>query len=198
MDTAAFLAFLPILTLVVIFPGPNTVLIASCAARSRNEGMKAVLGVVVSLYVHALFSSMGLSAILAVSSTAYSAVKILGALWLICLGLAEIYGAFRTDASKAKSVSENSFRSGVLSTILNPKVAVFYLAVVPQYAGSSPVSGSFALCAAHSLISLVWYTFLVFGVHAAGLMFRRSGLRKTLKAAGGLLLAGFGLKAAFE
>src|SRR6185503_13607188 len=127
--------------LLTISPGPDTMLVLRNTLRGgRVDGWRTTLGISVGLIVHATLSSAGLSVILLRSATLFGFVKLLGAGYLVWLGLQSIMAAMRREmpaarppARPAAASSGRPFRQGVLTNVLNPKVAIFYLAFLPQF-----------------------------------------------------------------
>jgi threonine/homoserine/homoserine lactone efflux protein len=138
-------AFLLASFLLWITPGPDTMYIL---ARGISQGIRAgvlsVLGISGGILIHTTFAALGLSALLAASATAFQVVKIAGAAYLVYLGIQALRasGALATPEIAAAS-SGRIFRQGVLTNVLNPKVAIFFLAFLPQFvdpaAGLGPV-----------------------------------------------------------
>jgi threonine/homoserine/homoserine lactone efflux protein len=127
-------------------PGPDMAFIlAQTAKRGKQSGFAAMFGIWTGAFVHVLFAALGLSAILATSAVAFSAVKWIGAAYLIWLGIQ----ALRSKGAQM-SVNEQAspkglmkiYKQGVLVAVLNPKVAIFFLAFLPQFVenGAGPVS----------------------------------------------------------
>jgi threonine/homoserine/homoserine lactone efflux protein len=131
-----------------VSPGPDIAYIVSnTVAHGKRHGFAASFGVCTGAIVHVLAAAFGLSAILAASALAFSAVKWVGAAYLIYLGIHALMTAgsgFAIDGSVRKSRSTWSiFRQGFMIDVLNPKVAVFFMAFLPQFA--DPALGSIPL-----------------------------------------------------
>jgi len=119
-------------------PGQDTLyILGSSIANGRRIGIASALGIVTGCVVHTLAAALGLSAILASSAMAFTVVKLAGAAYLIYLGLRAITGARAHVLSPTKGVAPGSviaaFRQGVITNVLNPKVALFFLALLPQF-----------------------------------------------------------------
>ena len=132
-----------------IAPGPDTLYIVG---RSSTQGWRAgaiaALGIGAGTLVHICAAALGLSAILAASATAFTAVKIIGAAYLLYVGISLIRSAGASESSpRAIAVRQASMRAifvqGFLTNVLNPKVALFFLAFLPQFVASD--AGSKAL-----------------------------------------------------
>ncbi len=143
---AHWIAFFTAAILLNLSPGPDMAFILGQTARGgRSAGFSAMLGIWTGAFMHVLMAAVGLSAILVTSAVAFSVVKWLGAAYLIWLGI----NAFRSNgvgaAVEAGSVpafaSSRIYRQGILVAVLNPKVAIFFLAFLPQFVvtGAGPV-----------------------------------------------------------
>ena len=121
-----------------ISPGPDLLYILSkTIAGGRKVGVASSLGVCTGALVHVCAAALGLSAILATSAIAFSVVKYIGAAYLIYLGIRAFMTQGTTfdtvEATKQKTTPWQAFKQGTLVDILNPKVAVFFLAFLPQF-----------------------------------------------------------------
>lgn len=136
--------FLSAAILLNLAPGPDIAFILGQTARGgRRAGFAAMFGIWTGAFGHVLLAAAGLSAILATSAVAFSVVKWAGAAYLIWLGIAALRaggGSFVSD-SQTGGVTRPVFRQGVVVALLNPKVAIFFLAFLPQFvvAGAGPV-----------------------------------------------------------
>jgi len=127
-------------------PGPDIAFIlGQTVKRGVQSGFSAMFGIWTGAFIHVIFAAMGLSAILATSAVAFSAVKWVGATYLIWLGIQALLSK-GTNKSVNCRVSPKGlmkiFKQGVLVAVLNPKVAIFFLAFLPQFVevGAGPVS----------------------------------------------------------
>lgn len=117
-------------------PGQDTFyILGSSIARGRRVGVASALGICAGCIVHTLAAAAGLSAILATSATAFAIVKLVGAAYLIYLGLRFIRSREPLGLSEpaAAAGAWKAFRQGVATNVLNPKVALFFLAFLPQF-----------------------------------------------------------------
>lgn len=137
--------FLSAALLLNLAPGPDLAFILGHTARSgRQHGLAAMLGVWVGVLCHITFAVVGLSALIAASAQAFAIVKWVGVAYLFWLGFQALRsrGGFLADAGLHAMVSRRRvFSQGVLVNVLNPKVAIFFLAFLPQFlvAGAGPV-----------------------------------------------------------
>jgi threonine/homoserine/homoserine lactone efflux protein len=199
-------AFTIAATLVTLAPGPDMALVAR---RAISEGWRQAnvtsAGIVTGLLVHATASAIGISAILVRSATAFTVLKVVGACYLVVLGILSFRSARRTAREPADhGVGERrprsgrtSFVQGFLNNVLNPKPALFYLAFVPQFIqpGDPVFALTGILVGIHIAISIVWL------VTWGWLVSRASGLartrwRATLERVTGAVLIALGLRLA--
>jgi threonine/homoserine/homoserine lactone efflux protein len=126
----AWTSFLLALVVITIVPGPDFVLIMGNAVRSTRRGIEAALGVITGLLVHATLATIGLSALVVAVPTALFAVKAIGALYLAYLG----FMTFRTANKPIEEQprKDNVFLRGMLCDLLNPKVMLTFLSLIPQ------------------------------------------------------------------
>jgi len=133
-----FGAFLVTGILLNITPGADTMyILGRSISQGKKAGLLSVLGICTGSLVHTILAALGLSLILAQSATAFNVIKYLGALYLIYLGLKALMskskGSFSIDNATAFVSYRKIFLSGVLTNVLNPKVALFFLALLPQF-----------------------------------------------------------------
>ena len=152
-DMSTLLSFLAAAVVLVILPGPGTAwIVAQAFAGGVRRGLLAGLGLEVATLLHALAAGLGLSALLATSALAYEVVKYLGAAYLVWLGIKAWRSgeeAASTDAPAPDASGRRVFLRSVLTGVLNPKVALFFLAFLPQFV--------------HPERGWVWLQFMVLG-----------------------------------
>ncbi len=181
-------------------PGQDTMfIIGQSLTGGRRSGVAAALGISAGSVVHTLAAALGLSAILATSALAFSIVKFAGAAYLIYLGarllLARGAGTGTAPAQAPASAEPSSaFRQGILTNLLNPKVALFFLAFLPQFI--EPASGTKALAflalgATFIATGTAWGMVLAIGAASLqSLLVRKPALRTTIdRVVGGIFLA---------
>ena len=192
MDLAGFVA---VATLVVVTPGPDMTLVArNTFAGGRLSGFATSAGTCSGLFVHATAAAVGLSAVLFASSQAFTVVKIAGAAYLIFLGLRTIISAGRDavvhEAAKATDPWA-AYRQGVLTNVLNPKVAIFFLSLLPQFVdpGQGSTSRLLMLSGLFIVMGLVWLTVYTLALHAVSGFVERPPVRRVIETVtGGVLL----------
>jgi len=205
LDVAGFAFLAAVLT---ILPGQDTVLVLRNAAQGGfTAGVATTGGICSGLFLHATLSALGLSAILATSAEVFGAVKLLGAAYLIWLGLQSFLrlrrgrpapaGAGAADARSAM-LARTAIRQGFLSNALNPKTAMFYLALLPQFAvfPERVLGDSLALAGVHFVMSFAWLTLLSSLVDRSRRLLSRPGVSRAIDLVAGAALLGFGLRLA--
>ncbi|MFJ6482349.1 MULTISPECIES: LysE family translocator [unclassified Streptomyces] len=188
----AVAGFLVALLPLIATPGASLALLIQHVTDSgRRQALPVVLGTVTGLYVHAALAMAGLSALVMHSSLAFTAVKLIGAVYLIGLGA----WTWRSAAPNAAPVphrpypptgSDSVYAQALLANVLNPKAAAIYLTLVPQFiAPRQPFGGQIlTLATAHALLIAVWltaWTFLILrAAHALhGPRFKRTAAKAT-------------------
>ena len=201
MSAAQLAAFLGVSAVVIVTPGQDTALtIRNTLLGGRSGGIATTGGVVSGQLVGALAASAGLLAVLLASAPLFMAIRIAGAAYLVLLGVqalvAAIRGAHRDDADAAPRRRRAPYRQGVLSNLGNPKMAVFFTSLLPQF-GSS-FAAMLALGLVFATLTLVWLSAYAVAVAKATNFLQRSWVRRALDAATGLVLVALGLRVATE
>ncbi|HEY2595127.1 MAG TPA: LysE family translocator [Chloroflexota bacterium] len=204
------LPFLAVSALVIMTPGPDTALtIRNVLLGGRRGGIFTALGVSTGQAVWALATAAGLAALLTASRPAFVAVKLAGAAYLVYLGAAALRSALRHGASQPEDATVRvagpmsgrfAFRQGVLSNLANPKMAVYFTAVLPQVVGTA--HAAFVPLAAFgftfSVLTLAWLSLYAVTVSWAGHLLLRPRVRRALEAVTGAVLIALGLRVAVE
>jgi threonine/homoserine/homoserine lactone efflux protein len=200
------LAFLGVSALVIVTPGQDTALtIKNTLAGGRRTGVLTALGVSTGQAVWTLAASAGVAALLVASEPAFLALKLAGAAYLVFLGaqglLAAIRGARAHDvpgAGPRRLAPASGYRQGVVSNLGNPKMAVFFTSLLPQFApaGGGSFAAMFALGLVFCTLTFVWLSAYSAAVDRAGHVLRRSGVRRALDAVTGTVLVALGLRLA--
>jgi threonine/homoserine/homoserine lactone efflux protein len=203
-----FPAFLAVAVVLIVTPGPDTALtIRNALLGGRRAGLSTALGVSSGQAVWALATSVGLAALLAASEPVFVALKLAGAAYLVYLGLQGLWAAVRRRSHRPPEGAEpvgglaprTAYRQGVLSNLGNPKMAVFFTSLLPQYTSGGPAfAGLLALGLVFSLLTLVWLGAYAVAVARAGGLLRRPAVRRALDAVTGAVLVGLGLRLAAE
>lgn len=202
------LAFTIVAAFMTMLPGADTLLVMRNALRGgRRDGFLTVAGICSGLYVHALLSALGVSAILAHSADAFMILKIAGACYLAWLGIQSLRSAARDaparaagDVVSARVPLLRSFSEGFLTNLLNPKVIVFYLALLPQFLGpgDAVLAKSLLLAAIHFMEGILWLGGVAWLVDRSRRFFLKPLLRRWLDAACGVFLIALGIRLALQ
>jgi len=193
----AAVAFVPFAAALAVSPGPATAMVIQSAARGgRAYAVRAMLGDAAGLGLWAVVSMLGVSALVVASEAAYTALKICGAIVLIAYGVAAIRRARRHEpaAPREPRAQRGAFRLGLLTALSNPKVALFYVALLPQFvpAGTAVLPATLLLAGIQISFSCAWYFVLASAVGRAREAFVRR--RAQIHGVTGTLMIGFGLK----
>ena len=162
--TASLIAFVPVALLLAMIPGADTALVTRNAlALGPLAARWTIVGICAGCVVHAFASALGLSAILATSARAYEVVKLVGAAYLVWIGVQSIRGASASAAPpevREGRSGSHPWTQGFLTNILNPKVALFYLTFLPQFipTGAPVLRTSMMLAWIHILLGAAWLT----------------------------------------
>jgi len=202
-DLAGFVA---LAIVVIVTPGPDTALtIRNTLVGGRPAGIATAVGVALGQATWSLATSVGVSALLVAAEPAFAALKLAGAAYLIYLGAQSLWSAYRgrsvpetVDAGLPRVRTATALRQGILSNLTNPKMAVFFPSLLPQFVAADapaflPLLG---LGIVFCLMTLTWLTGYAFAVARAGDVLRRSGIRRAIEAVTGVVLVAFGIRVA--
>jgi RhtB (resistance to homoserine/threonine) family protein len=204
--------FIVVAFIVTITPGADTMLVLrSVLTLGRSAGLITTLGIVSGLFIHAVLSALGLSLILVQSATAFSVVKWAGAIYLSYLGLSSLVRAVRQKQpnsidnplvqDKRPHQRWQSFLKGMLNNTLNPKVAIFYLAFLPQFVvpdSGSMLGQSLTLATIHALIGFAWLAGIALLTSTLRAAITHPRIRRGIEGLTGMVLLGFGVRLALE
>lgn len=220
---AGVLTFLGIVLVLTVTPGADMALIMRNVLR---DGLRAAwptqAGIFSGIMVHVMMCVLGFSVVLRESPVAFDTVKLLGAAWLAWLGACALLDAFRTRRPRGRGSSESPTRdhgstshrpatrvnprsarrlylSGLLTNLLNVKIALFYIAFLPQFVSPGPgfIPAALGLAAAQAAIGAAWLASYAVMVDRAGRALHGSmRTRRLLEGSTGIALLGFGLRLA--
>jgi threonine/homoserine/homoserine lactone efflux protein len=179
LPTSTLTAFVAVVLVLFVIPGPAVLLVLSRTVQGgRNTGIMTGLGIAAGDFVHALFAAVGLSAVLMASALAFDLVKLVGAAYLVYLGVrAFIEKPADPSLPKIRSVTpRQAFLQAIPAEILNPKTALFFLAFMPQFV--HPERGSTLLQFAtlgliFVVLSSFYTTLLVLAIQPLGRLLKR-------------------------
>lgn len=206
----SFWTFLGVSILVIVTPGPDTALtIRNSLLGGRAGGVFTALGVSTGQLLWAVATSAGLVALLLASEPVFHAVKLAGAAYLVLLGARSLLAALRPGRPRIASISAGdrirlrplaAFRQGVINNLGNPKMAVFFASVLPQFArdGQGMFSALALLGVVFAGLTFAWLGFYAAAIAAAGRVLRRSALRRIIESLTGAILIALGARLAVE
>jgi threonine/homoserine/homoserine lactone efflux protein len=189
-----------------ITPGQDTLyIVGRSVSQGRRAGILSVLGISTGCLVHTLAAAFGLSAVLAASSEAFMVIKFIGAAYLVYLGFQMVLS--RGFVPRQLTTGQPArgwmiYRQGILTNLLNPKVALFFLAFLPQFieSGSSTKVVAFLILGLTFIFNgTIWCMLVVwFSSVFSQRLRRRHSMESWVKRAAGALFVGLGLKIALE
>jgi threonine/homoserine/homoserine lactone efflux protein len=199
VSAAQLAAFLGVSAVVIVTPGQDTALtIRNTLLGGRRSGVTTAAGVVSGQLVWAFAASAGLSALLLASEPVFMTIRLAGAAYLVLLGAQALLAAVRGMHSDHLPTSRRRapYRQGVLSNLGNPKMAVFFTSLLPQFGSSFAVM--LALGAVFASLTLAWLSVYAVAVAKASGVLRRPPVRRALDALTGVALVALGLRVAAE
>jgi threonine/homoserine/homoserine lactone efflux protein len=197
--------FFGVAALVIVTPGQDTALtIRNSLLGGRLNGLATALGVCIGQCAWALATSAGLAALLVAFEPAFVALRLFGAAYLVLLGLQALLAAIGARPSRTTSGAPPSgparpavgFRQGLVSNLGNPKMAIFFPSLLPQFAHS--FAALLALGLVFAAMTLLWLSAYAVAVARAGDLLRRPRIRRLVDAVVGVVLVAFGVRLASE
>jgi threonine/homoserine/homoserine lactone efflux protein len=211
---AAALAFSVAAALLTLTPGLDTMFVVRTSiASGARIGLVGGLGVCLGTLLWASASAAGVTAVLVASRAAYDVLRIGGAAYLTFVGLRMLW---RSRAGRAAVASNEpagtgwtpgrsasgleAFRTGLFTNLLNPKVGVFYVTLLPQFVPKQAPVFAFSLLLAsiHALQGIVWFAVLTAATTRVRRLFGRPGIKRGLDRVTGVVFVGFGARLALE
>jgi threonine/homoserine/homoserine lactone efflux protein len=201
---AAVLGFTAVAAALTVTPGLDTALVLRAALTGRRgEAAATAGGIVAGLFVWGATAAAGLSALLTASRLAYDVLRLAGAAYLLWVGGRLLVRAVRPrpvepTPADPRGGAWRAARLGLVTNLLNPKVGVFYVALLPQFLppGESPLAVGLLLAAVHGLLSLVWFGLLIGLAGSLGRRLRRPAAARAVDGVSGAALVGFGVRLA--
>ena len=209
MTLSAILSFAAVVGLLTLTPGMDTALILRTAAVGEpRRAWGVVSGIQTGTLVWGALTSAGVTALLTASHIAYEVLRWAGACYLTWMGLTMLWATLRRRGTEAAPLpteeSGNAFlpgwRRGALTNLLNPKVGVFYVALLPQFipAGAPVFASGLLLTSIHILFGALWSTVLVLLARRLRHAMQRPLARRILDRVTGTVIAGFGVRLALS
>jgi threonine/homoserine/homoserine lactone efflux protein len=205
MNWTAYATYLTFAVAVVLVPGPDfTVVAGNTVSGGRTQGMWCAAGVASSNAVQGVAAIVGLGALIIRAQPVFHLVKWVGAAYLAYLGVrllrAAIRGRYEQRGTPAdQHAARRGWRQGFVSNVTNPKVLVFYVAVLPQFltpdAGVLPLT---LFAVSHAALSLMYLLTLAALMHRVRRLLVRRSVRRCLDATTGVAMLGFGARLAFD
>ena len=212
----AVLSFALVAGLLTMIPGLDTVLVLrSAIAHGRRPAFATALGIMTGCLAWGVAAAAGISALLTASTIGYTALRVVGAGYLLWLGGRMVASAVRpTRRPSAESAAVEaqlpvapgagdpagdlwrSWRRGVVTNLLNPKVGAFYVAMLPQFMPEhvGPLAMGLLLALVHDLEGMLWFTVIILGFGRIRPLLNRATGRRVVDVIAGTALIGFGLR----
>ncbi len=203
--------FLAVISLLTVTPGPDMALVLRNGIRGGvRTAWWTGLGCCAGIAVYAAASAVGLAAVLAASAAAFTVIKFAGAAYLIYLGVTALVhsrkaaGAADGQVAAPGGVPEavlgrkQAFRQGLMSNLLNPKIALIFLTLIPQFIsrGEEPFATTAVLAAAFLGMGIVWWRIFSLAVGVLGSIMARDRVRVAVERVTGLVLIALGVRVA--
>lgn len=210
--TQSILSFALVAGLMTITPGLDTILVLRSALRDgRRAGALTAIGVGLGVLVWGVAAALGVSALLLASRTAFAALKLAGAAYLLWLGVRFLWRALRPSGSATGHDVEvpqsgvplapgwGHVRQGLVTNLLNPKVGAFYIALLPQFLPHdlAPAVGGLILALVHSIEGMAWFAVVILAAHSVRRWLASATAERWIDAVAGVVMAVFGLRLAF-
>jgi threonine/homoserine/homoserine lactone efflux protein len=208
---SSFGAFLGISVLVIVTPGPDTAItIRNTLVGGRIGGIATALGIAVGQTLWSLATSVGIVALLLASEPLFLAVKYAGAAYLVYLGVLALRAAVRPTPVARKALAPRlpaarlrpavAFRQGVISDLGNPKMAVFFASLLPQFvpAGAPSFTLLLGLGLVFAAMTFAWLTAYAIAIARIGRLLERPSVRRMLEGITGAVLICLGIRIAAE
>src|SRR3954453_17090859 len=192
-------SFAGIAVLVSLTPGPATALVVrSAAVHGRREALLVTFGNSTGIFMWAIASVLGISALVAASETAFWVLKLVGAAVLIVLGVQALRG--KKSEKPAERTARTAYGSGLMTSFAHPNLAVFFIALFPQFVpdGASVLPTTLAMAALLIAVDLVYFSLLALVVARARRAGTGSRLARRLERLTGAVMIGLGVRVPFE
>ena len=202
------LVYVGIVIAIALLPGPDTAVVTKNALiHGREAALGSAIGVNVGLSVWTLATALGVAAILRSSATVYDALKLIGALYLVWIGLHTLWESRRgrgdegTAGARGRQIDgRGGFRQGVISNLANPKVGIFFTSLLPQFvsAHGSPLLQMLMLGAIFIAFNVLWMSSYALAAVRLSHILSRKRVKAAIDRVSGLVLVGVGIRLAVE
>jgi threonine/homoserine/homoserine lactone efflux protein len=201
------MTFAVLAALITVTPGLDTLLVVRTSLSSgRRAGLLAALGINSGVFVWAVASAVGVSALLLASSLAYGVLRLAGAAYLLYLGV-RIWWSRRGTGTSEPGLTPGpvlspaaAYRTGLVTNLLNPKIGAMYVSLLPQFLphGAAALPTALLLATVHNVEGIVWLGTLVLGVEHLRRWLRHGGVRRAIDRFTGLIFVGFAVRLTLE
>jgi len=192
------LTFAPVAALLSLAPGPATALVVRNAALGgRRQAFLTTAGNSIGILAWGCFAAIGIAAVVATSAHAFTAVKLVGAVVLVVLGVQSIRGTHHSAEAHPRGTP---LRDGLVTSLANPKLAAFFVALFPQFVphGTPVLPAALVMVGVIVCIDLVWYSLLAYLVARARRAFVEGPWLRRFERMTGAVLVGLGVRLALE
>jgi len=194
-----FLAVILVSTAMVISPGQDFAIVTrNTLLFSRKAGILSAVGIFLGIWIHVTYSLAGIALIIAKSPALYSAIKYMGAAYLLYLGIKSFMAkdtALSGDASQAKLSNATALRNGFMSNALNPKTTLFFLSIFTQVIDpSTPIKIQFLFGMIIAIAHLVWFVIVAYFFSSRVFLAKFNSKRTIIERITGTILILFGIK----
>ncbi|GAB2570823.1 lysine transporter LysE [Paractinoplanes abujensis] len=193
-------AFILVVALGAMSPGPDfAVVVRHSVVSGRGHGMATAAGIAAGVFVWAAAAASGVAALIAWAPGALTALKLVGAGYLLYLGVRSLRSGGQAAAVEpgARKSKRAAFRDGLLCNVLNPKAAVFFVALLPQFLPAEPgIADTVVLSGLAVAVTIVWFTSVAALVSALRRLLDRAPVRRAIDRVTGVVLIGLGVRLA--
>ena len=203
----SLISFTVLAWLLTMLPGIDTAqVLRAVAVGGKRQAYATLFGIMSGVWIWGIGAALGISALLVTSKSAYLVLKIIGAGYLLYLGLKMIWESRKINSEsittriEEKKDFRKTFNKAFLITFTNPKNGAFYVAILPVFLpeGMPAFFGGLILSTIHNLCCLIWFTMIIYGASFAKETLRKPKVQSWVERISGLALVGFGIRLAME
>ena len=197
------LLFAGVSLVVIVTPGPDTALTVRNALWGRRSGILTAVGVGTGQLAWALLTACGVASVLAAHQGALTVLRLAGAAYLVGLGAHALWASWHSPSTtpppRPRHGARRSFAQGLVSNLANPKMAVFFLGLLPQFAGPDPSLSALAgLGLLFAVMTVMWLAAYALVVDRVRNVLQRNAVRQWIDRLTGVVLVGLGVRVATE